>query len=240
MHLKLKMKSTKEFASSMGLVYNLTDSRYFSFIKAEQVFKFLFVLDFETTCWENKNSPNYPGEIIEFPVVLMNCDNGEIVDKFHSYVMPMEKSRLSEFCINLTGITQKTVDDSGIPLETVMRMFTKWVDEQCDKHKLSVNPLVNDPSRVPATFVTCSDWDLGVQLLHECRRKGISRPPYLNAWIDLRAAYKRYYMVMPDGLNGALNARGLMFAGRQHSGIDDAINTSSIHDDLRWFVTKSY
>ena len=79
-----------------------------------------------------------------------------------------------------------------------------------------------------ATFVTWSDWDLGRQLSGECRRKGIFKPAHMNAWVDLRDVYKKYYKKQPKGLNGAMEERCLVFVGRQHSGIDDAVNTARL------------
>lgn len=39
-------------------------------------------------------------------------------------------------------------------------------------------------------FFQLSDWDLGVCLLYEARRKQLPRPPEMNSWIDLRATYR--------------------------------------------------
>ena len=36
----------------------------------------------------------------------MNTASGKIESEFHTYVQPSENSRLSEFCTELTGITQ--------------------------------------------------------------------------------------------------------------------------------------
>ena len=52
---------------------------------------------------------------------------GEISSKvFHHYVQPTEEPYLSEFCTNLTGITQDKVDQ-GAPLGTTLLMFNKWL-----------------------------------------------------------------------------------------------------------------
>jgi hypothetical protein len=34
------------------------------------------------------------------------------------------------------------------------------------------------------------DWDLGVCLFYECRRKQLRKPAPLNSWLDLRATYR--------------------------------------------------
>ena len=71
----------------------------------KQIFHYLIVLDFESTCWENKAS-SAPPEVIEFPAVLVEVKSGKILQEFHHYVMPTEMPKLSEFCKKLTGISQ--------------------------------------------------------------------------------------------------------------------------------------
>lgn len=44
--------------------------------------------------------------IVEFPAVLLNTNSGEIESEFHMYVQPQEHTKLSDFCKELTGITQ--------------------------------------------------------------------------------------------------------------------------------------
>jgi inhibitor of KinA sporulation pathway (predicted exonuclease) len=57
-----------------------------------------------------KKLPNlsicYRQEIIEFPAVLLNCQKGEVEDEFRSYCRPVLNPLLTEFCTELTGITQ--------------------------------------------------------------------------------------------------------------------------------------
>lgn len=44
--------------------------------------------------------------LVEFPAVLLNTCTGEVESEFHTYVQPQEHPTLSEFCTELTGITQ--------------------------------------------------------------------------------------------------------------------------------------
>jgi len=36
----------------------------------------------------------------------------------------------------------------------------------------------------------CADWDLGVCLQYECKRKQLQKPDFFNSWIDLKATYR--------------------------------------------------
>jgi len=44
------------------------------------------------------------------------------------------------------------------------------------------------------TSIFHPDWDLGVCLHYETRRKQLRKPVELNSWIDLRATYRVGYM----------------------------------------------
>ncbi|CAF2965525.1 unnamed protein product [Rotaria sp. Silwood2] len=71
----------------------------------QQHFEYIAVVDFEATCNINQGN-NYPHEIIEFPIVLIDLQQQMIVDKFQSYCRPSIKPILSNFCTELTGIEQ--------------------------------------------------------------------------------------------------------------------------------------
>ncbi|MGH0164569.1 UNVERIFIED_CONTAM: hypothetical protein FKN15_047502 [Acipenser sinensis] len=210
----------------------------------EQFFSYLIVIDFESTCWREKN--HYGQEIIEFPAVLLNTTNGQIDSEFQTYVQPQEHPTLSEFCTELTGIKQSQVE-AGVPLQICLSQFSRWLQKlQQEKNVVFVTDLSGlcAPSAKPCAFVTWSDWDLGVCLQYECKRKQLRKPPVLNSWIDLRATYKLFYNRMPKGLNGALQDLGIEFCGREHSGLDDARNTAGlawrmITDGCVMKVTKS-
>jgi len=48
----------------------------------EQHFEYIAVVDFEATCEEHQRN-NYPHEIIEFPIVLINVQQQTIVNYFN-------------------------------------------------------------------------------------------------------------------------------------------------------------
>uniref|UniRef100_A0A3B3DTH6 ERI1 exoribonuclease 2 n=1 Tax=Oryzias melastigma TaxID=30732 RepID=A0A3B3DTH6_ORYME len=197
---------------------------------SNQIFSYLIVIDFESTCWREKN--NYSQEIIEFPAVLLNTSTGDIDSEFHTFVQPQEHPILSEFCTELTGITQVQVE-AGIPLQICLPRFNRWLQSlQLEMGFTFPNKQQTSSASSSAqklcTFVTWSDWDLGVCLQYECKRKQLHKPDVLNNWIDLRSTYRMWYNRKPKGLNGALQDLGLLFDGREHSGLDDAKNTARL------------
>ncbi|KAH9503609.1 ERI1 exoribonuclease 2 [Bulinus truncatus] len=190
------------------------------------MFSYLIVLDFESTCWENDKFS--PQEIIEFPAVLLNTKSGLIESEFHYYLHPTERPILSDFCKQLTGIKQDLVDN-GIPLYNCLRKFTGWLNKlNKDKGITCADDKTSQGGDNVAAFVTWSDWDLGVCLHYEAKRKQIMKPSVFNRWIDLRVTYKNFYARKPDGLSGALKDLGILFEGREHSGLDDARNTAAL------------
>ncbi|XP_049859598.1 ERI1 exoribonuclease 2-like [Schistocerca gregaria] len=193
--------------------------------KPDQMFDYVIVIDFESTCWDNENKFKYQPEVIEFPAVLLNTKSGAIEDEFQQYVMPTENPKLSRFCRTFTGIKQEQVD-AGVPLATCLLLFSRWIKKITEEKSLIFHK--KDSIHKSCTFVTWSDWDLSTCLDNECRRKNLLKPEILNQWIDLRATYKAFYKRQPKGLNGAMSEVGLQFKGRQHSGISDARNTAAL------------
>ncbi|XP_033119269.1 uncharacterized protein LOC117118712 [Anneissia japonica] len=240
------MKTTKDIARELGLLRrrsSSTSQHSRDIRKAQswsQEFSFLIVIDFESTCWKEKEM-NTCQEIIEFPAVLLNTSTGAIEDEFHSYVLPMERPQLSKFCTEFTGITQAMVESSA-PLCVILSQFLRWLKRLAEKHNMEYHTAKE--KQTLCTFVTWSDWDLGLCLHRECLRKQLYKPAMLNSWIDLRATYKTFYKRKPNGLNGALQDVGIQFTGRQHSGLDDAKNTAQlawkmICDGCRMSITKA-
>ncbi|XP_015271603.1 PREDICTED: ERI1 exoribonuclease 2 [Gekko japonicus] len=241
--------ATKQLARQLGILRRSSKSspgdQNHSGPKQRQEFDYLIVIDFESTCWRDGRT-HYSQEIIEFPAVLLNTSNGEIESEFHMYVQPQEHPILSEFCTELTGITQNQVDE-GVPLPICLSQFSKWIQKIQKEKKVvfdSVRSNVAASGGKLCAFVTWSDWDLGVCLQYECKRKQLRKPDILNSWIDLRATYKLFYSRKPQGLNGALQDVGIIFAGREHSGLDDARNTARlawrmIGDGCGMRITKS-
>ncbi|NWW41854.1 ERI2 exoribonuclease, partial [Panurus biarmicus] len=167
---------------------------------------------------------------VEFPAVLLNTSTGVIESEFHMYVQPQEHPILSEFCTELTGITQNQVDE-GVPLNICLSQFLKWIQKMQKEKKIifSADSQSNSTSEAKAcAFVTWTDWDLGVCLHYECKRKQLRKPDILNSWIDLKATYRAFYNRKPKGLNGALQDLGIAFEGREHSGLDDSRNTARL------------
>jgi len=169
--------------------------------------RYLVVVDFECTC-EDQEEP-YIHEIIEFPAVLLDLRTGREARHFHAFVKPTERPVLSDFCSQLTGISQKTVDEAET-LDRVLVKFGAWLDEFAgEDHSLAAD---------------CQS-DLRHFLLPECRRKKIRVRDAWRVWVDLgRHLMVHFDVRRPGNLQMKLAKVGLAFEGTPHRGLDDARN----------------
>ena len=172
------------------------------------------MLDFEATC--KRVGVINPQEIIEFPVLLVDAMSMEIQSIFHEYVKPTANPILTEFCTELTGITQDMVQDKD-ELSKVLEGFHMWLQE---------NKLL-EPA-VKFCFVTCGDWDLKTMLPKQCRSFKIPLPNYFERWLNIKHVFHAVTGQKAKGMPFMLQELSLELLGRHHSGIDDSKNIARI------------
>ncbi|XP_036155735.1 3'-5' exoribonuclease 1 isoform X3 [Myotis myotis] len=183
---------------------------------ADSYYDYICIIDFEATC-EEGNPPEFIHEIIEFPVVLLNTGTLEIEDTFQQYVRPEVNTQLSDFCINLTGITQDQVDKADT-FPQVLKKVIDWMKlkELGTKYKYCI--------------LTDGSWDMSKFLNIQCRLSRLKYPPFAKKWINIRKSYGNFYKV-PRGqtkLTIMLEKLGMDYDGRPHSGLDDSKNIARI------------
>lgn len=179
---------------------------------------YLCVLDFEATCW-NKNPKLDRQEIIEFPSVLYELNsNNEIIfiSEFSKYVKPVLEPVLSDFCTELTGITQEQVDDANI-IEKVYNEHFEWL-----KSNTSSN------SNADIHIVTCGAWDLKIMLPKEIKNKKLHYHQVYKKYINIKDEFEYFYKKKAGGMVSMLNYLDIKLEGRHHSGIDDTRNIAKI------------
>jgi len=177
-----------------------------------QQFDYFLILDFEAQC--EKNQRIRPQEIIEFPTVLLNAKTLQIESEFHMYVKPTARPKLTQFCIELTGIQQSWVDE-GQELPAVLSLYDKWLQDR------------ELPSKSFA-FVTCGDWDLATCLPNQSQDQNIQKPKYFDQWINIKKSFANEHKTRLLDMVGMLDALQIPLTGRHHSGIDDCRNITKI------------
>lgn len=187
--------------------------------------RFLAVLDFEATCWsDDREKQRREAEIIEFPTVLFRIgEEGtlERVGEWRQFVRPTINPALSDFCIQMTAITQDEVD-SAAPIAQVLAQHTSWLS--CATG--------NAPDEA-VLFVTCGDWDLGTCLPLEERNKGLVVPLVYTRWANLKVEFLKVFPCQgrPD-MTGMLELAGLELEGHHHSGLDDSRNIGRVLESV--------
>lgn len=169
-------------------------------------YKKIVCFDLEHCCWAENNRI---GEIIEIGVAEIDTASGD-VRKSQYYVKP-EKDEVSDYCLSLTGIGQKTVNKQGRPLGGVLVTLAKNYG--------GVNKIY-----------ACWGKD-DEDLKKECENKGLISP--INHCLNLA-------MLAGLQFRGSKNLSqvevmdkfGLYFEGRRHSGVDDAYNLALLAPKL--------
>lgn len=177
--------------------------------------EYFLCFDVEATC-EPNGGFDYDNEIIEFPAVLLCARTWETVAEFHSFVKPTMKPALSQFCKELTGIAQESVD-AAPPFTVVLKRFEAWLRHFDSSEHFS-----------KTAFITDGPWDLRDFISKQCRFSSIKRPKYMHKWVDLRTLFAEHKKTARLNLEGMLKVLEMEFEGRPHSGIDDARNVARI------------
>jgi 3'-5' exoribonuclease 1 len=83
------------------------------------------VVDLEATCWEDRPHPKEM-EAIEIGAVLLTSSCGPVVSEFAEFIKPVVEPKLSDFCTQLTSITQAQVDAAD-EFWVVFPRFVEWI-----------------------------------------------------------------------------------------------------------------
>ena len=169
----------------------------------------IIVADFEATCWEGFDAPEgQTNEIIEMGICLLDprATPIEISDKRSILIKPTE-SVISEFCTQLTTITQEMVDTQGVSFE-----------EAC-------SILETDYDSRNRMWVAWGGWDKRF-LLKQCRRRNV-RYPFSKKHSNLKRVFKENQgerLIFAK----ALEAVQIDAEGTAHRGDDDAYNSARL------------
>lgn len=91
----------------------------------------IVIFDTEYTTWEGARERKWSGpgeykEIVEIGAVKVETENFSGLDTFSIYVKPVKNPKLSELFIDLTGISQKVVDEKGVGFSEALQKFFTW------------------------------------------------------------------------------------------------------------------
>ncbi len=165
-------------------------------------------LDLEATCAKDNGFARAERETIEIGAVAIDAEL-RVVSEFQEYIRPVLHTTLTDFCTELTGITQAQVDAAAF-FPHVFARFEKWVSSFDDVFLFS-----------------WGNYDRK-QLVQDCRRHGIDYT-LPASFLDFKNLfYKKQKLLKRSGLGATLTQLGLVFEGRAHSALSDAKNTARL------------
>ena len=169
--------------------------------------RLLNVVDVEATCWDRGRPPGAVSEIIEIGLTVVDLATAERLARHRILVRPA-RSTVSEFCTELTGLTQHEVD-GGVGFAEACRLLAA-------EHHAGSRP-----------WTSWGDYDRN-QFTLQCRH---TRTPYPfgRRHTNAKTAFTEAYGLRKrPGMAQALEIAGLRLEGRHHRGEDDAWNIAAL------------
>ncbi len=167
----------------------------------------IIMLDTEYTVWEGAKEsgwalPNQHREIVQIAAIKFDPTTGSEISAFDVIVKPKYNGNLSKLFIDLTTITQETVDQKGIPFQFALKRFYEF-------------------SNSGETPVVCYNADEDV-FRENCELHGIQFP-FLKKWKKIRP-------ILHDlGINTNINSSGTLHTLTDHP-LDGGHVHYALHD----------
>ena len=175
--------------------------------------KYKLVVDLEATCCNNNEFPRHCMEIIEIGAVLLDSEN-KTVSTFQTFVKPTVHPSLTDFCKELTTITQDQVDTAP-SFNVAMTSFLNWLHE----HVIAFYD-----------FYSWGDFDKNI-IARQAKSLNYKNPKLdvlLSNHYNLKQIFAIKNDVKPMGVSAALKFKGLKFEGMPHRAKNDAINIAKL------------
>lgn len=167
----------------------------------------ILVIDLEATCWRGNPPEGMQSEIIEFGIAVVDFKTKALLENDSIIVKP--KSEISEFCTELTTITQDFIDEHSVSFEEACNILkTKYKSDR----------------RIWASWGKY-DFD---QVNKDCKLHNVPYP-FGRDHYNLKPLFSFKNNLTKDiGVGSAIKYIGLEFEGVAHRGNDDAKNIARI------------
>lgn len=179
----------------------------------------ILVIDLELTCWDKKDPKESKGirEIIQIGIVDLDPQTLDIKKKQSYFVKPHFNDELSDYCKELTSISDNQVFKEGRPLNEVMNTLSKnwgfskkiivfWGDDHLDFER------------------DCNRLNIKNKTSHSTINFGLQYAVFQSV--------KNKSKLQNVGLIKAMNNEGLKFMGRQHDALVDSENTAILYKNF--------
>jgi inhibitor of KinA sporulation pathway (predicted exonuclease) len=170
----------------------------------------VLIIDLEASCWrsDEEKPAGQINEIIEFGCVLLDVKTKQIL-KSKSILVKPQFSTISEFCTELTTLTQDLLDNEGVSFIQALEIL-----------KSEFKPR-------DIAWISYGDYDRN-QMTKNCELYNIKNP--LNqTHINIKNIFAlRNNLKKEVGMEPALKILGEPLTGQHHRGLDDALNICKI------------
>ncbi len=180
----------------------------------------LIFVDFEATCWDKKEKNKRPhAEIIEIGAVATG-QNLQEIGKFTAIIRPVIEPVLSDYCKELTGLSQTDVE-IGIDFNGAIDLFYQWI--------------MHYKSTENAILYTWGNYDIFLLKRslrrHRNKNKDFFKMIQKEGIIDLQEQFMQCTSLPYSSCNlvKALQIIGENYHGTMHTSIDDAANMIKLY-----------
>jgi inhibitor of KinA sporulation pathway (predicted exonuclease) len=166
------------------------------------------LVDVESTCWQGDPPPGERSEIIQIGITTVALHFPQIVRSFGWYVKPTH-SKVSEFCTQLTGITQEDLDQYGVSFGGVCAALRENFDTREN------------------VWVSWGDYDRKM-FETQCQNEGVPYP-FGRRHLNLKTLCAILYRTRHEkGMDQMLEYLGIPLEGTHHHAVDDSKNIARI------------
>ena len=191
-------------------------------------YRYVLCLDVEFTCWENSlrdgwPDPKYPPEILQIGLAGYDNSTGETVSEYVSFVRPVLNPALSNYCKNLLGLSQQTID-RALGLSAVVTEIVEHLRHYS-----------------PESCCFCSFGPDLIQIAGDTSRQGLPDPfgqfPWLNLKLEAGSVLNEVGE-MPERID-IRSELGLTESLHRHDALDDARDVKLLLDALNQVYMNS-
>jgi inhibitor of KinA sporulation pathway (predicted exonuclease) len=171
----------------------------------------IIIIDVEATCWPGAPPEGQESEIIEIGLCLLDIASGQRLEKRSILVKPT-RSKVSEFCTQLTTLTPKEVK-KGVSFEQACAILEQ---EYLSKRRI---------------WASYGEYDHDL-FRRQCESRRVSYP-FSKGHINVKTLFAIMHALPYEvGMVRALEIMGLELEGTHHRGHDDAWNIANILSKL--------
>lgn len=170
----------------------------------------IVVYDIEASCDNKELNRYYNMETIEIGAIKLR--NGEIIDKFQSFIKPQHVTELTEFCTELTGIIYDDLKDARLFNEVILEFYD--FIKNCETYSCG---------QFDRKFLVRELFSKNMGQTHNHIVKEIQ-----DKHIDLKGHFARVTNKKKQGMIGMAQELNIELTGNHHRALDDTENLVKI------------